>query len=784
MIKKALFLLLFLLMLLSCTLIGLFFLPSLADSWLIPKLTGSLPFATKEINLLRVSPWQLHGSITLANGELERIILPDISLHFTPLSLVKGVIDRIEINGGTIHLQEKEEKSDNSRSVHTPLFLPALCNTILIRNSSLFFHRHNQTSLSSINGKIETRFKQTDTGRKHLLGVQAKIALGGSFPLSAEMQAQEIKGGFSVHTSITIPDIDRFSTFFPQLNDYSPQGSLFLEGDFNTRELAAITRVSLKGTITDLHITMANASLGSAPSGQPANINIRGTENEISAAVDGLYVSGQATGPLKIKAKYSFPDGSFSGSARARLLSPSVPLEMTFSGKQEDTGTALFFHAATTGFTSGKKHTATAGPASLKGNFILQEGQINGRMSGIVESLSIGKKAELEKLSFTLPLKYPVAKKNNTVGRFSINTIRYQNSEMADAKGTLSYNRDRADFTLTLAAAFQPDLFLKCEGTFSRPVPFNGKCTLKETTLDSSTLPAFISLPPELSFRGKIQAAGQFHFDGSGFSGNVDALLNHVTLIQGETRIENINLQLNLPDLPRLNSGPSQLCTIDSITLGKISLQDARVRFRLENDQSVFIEKGGFSWCGGKMESNSFRLSQAAERLQTTLYCDRLKFTRLLEQFGIQDTEGEGSLNGKLPVIISKTGITFDNGFLFSTPGHSGIVHFNNTDQLRDNMPGIDQTPYLDYSMQALENFSYNWTRLTFNSEEDDLLIKMQLDGKPALPLPFGYKNGRIISTDQGAGLQHPVRLDLNFRLPLTELFRYGKNMQSIMENM
>jgi len=32
--------------------------------------------------------------------------------------------------------------------------------------------------------------------------------------------------------------------------------------------------------------------------------------------------------------------------------------------------------------------------------------------------------------------------------------------------------------------------------------------------------------------------------------------------------------------------------------------------------------------------------------------------------------------------------------------------------------------------MQALENFSYNWTKLTFNSQEDDLLIKMQIDGK------------------------------------------------------
>ena len=95
-----------------------------------------------------------------------------------------------------------------------------------------------------------------------------------------------------------------------------------------------------------------------------------------------------------------------------------------------------------------------------------------------------------------------------------------------------------------------------------------------------------------------------------------------------------------------------------------------------------------------------------------------------------------------------------------------------------------NRSAYLDYSMKALENFSYNWTKLSFNSQKDDLLITMQLDGKPADPLPFGYKNGQIVPSEQGPGLQHPIRLDVNFRLPMQDLFQYGKNIQSIMENM
>jgi len=133
---------------------------------------------------------------------------------------------------------------------------------------------------------------------------------------------------------------------------------------------------------------------------------------------------------------------------------------------------------------------------------------------------------------------------------------------------------------------------------------------------------------------------------------------------------------------------------------------------------------------------------------------------------------------------INRKGLVFDDGFLFSTPGNSGIVRFKDPEQLLQGMPDINKSAYLDYSMQALENFFYNWTKLSFNSKNNELLITMQLDGKPADPLPFGYDNGQIVPTRQGPGLQHPIRLDVNFRLPMQNLFQYGKKIQSIMENM
>lgn len=167
-----------------------------------------------------------------------------------------------------------------------------------------------------------------------------------------------------------------------------------------------------------------------------------------------------------------------------------------------------------------------------------------------------------------------------------------------------------------------------------------------------------------------------------------------------------------------------------------------------------------------------------------TLYCDRLGFTELLGQLGVLDAEGTGTLNGRLPLSLRATTLNFDDGFLFSSPGDSGIVRFTNTDKVRQNLGAATQTGYLDYSINALENFAYNWATLSFNSVKDDLVISMSLDGKPAKPLPYAYDNGTLIPSEQGIGIQHPIHLDINFHLPSTDIFRYGKNIQSFMEKM
>jgi len=216
--------------------------------------------------------------------------------------------------------------------------------------------------------------------------------------------------------------------------------------------------------------------------------------------------------------------------------------------------------------------------------------------------------------------------------------------------------------------------------------------------------------------------------------------------------------------------------------IGNLKFTDGRVTFRVEDTETVFIEQSRLTWCGGKVESGSLRISLKNPELSTTLYCDRLQFTELLSQLGITDAEGDGSLNGRLPLEFNGRELVFDDGFLFSTPGNGGIVRFTNTAMLRQSLPETGQAAHLEYSMQAMENFSYNWTKLTFNSKGDDLQISMQIDGKPTTPLPFGYSNGQLVQTAAGSGIQHPIRLDVNFHLPFAQMFKYGQSFQKMMK--
>jgi hypothetical protein len=178
-------------------------------------------------------------------------------------------------------------------------------------------------------------------------------------------------------------------------------------------------------------------------------------------------------------------------------------------------------------------------------------------------------------------------------------------------------------------------------------------------------------------------------------------------------------------------------------------------------------------------------LSTTRNDYELNLICDRLSLASLLAQFGVQGVEGEGTLNGRIPASVVDGRLRFVDGFLSSPPGEGGTIRIGDVGVLTAGVPKESpQFSQLDFAGEALKNFRYNWAKLRLNSEGDELLLQIKLDGQPLQPIPFRY-NKQIgsfsrLEVGEAGGITHPIRLDMNLRLPFEKIMEYGGGMQKL----
>jgi len=232
---------------------------------------------------------------------------------------------------------------------------------------------------------------------------------------------------------------------------------------------------------------------------------------------------------------------------------------------------------------------------------------------------------------------------------------------------------------------------------------------------------------------------------------------------------------------------PGQSLFVKSVDAGQFRFDNGVLRFSIEDGRFLNIENLTFNWCNGRVSTESVRLPAPDDNIVLTLYCDRLEMDSLLRQIGSFDAQGGGTLNGRIPVVYNKGNISFDNGFLFSTPGQGGRIFVKDLDRMLDDFPrDTPQFSQLDLAGEALKDFEYEWAKLSFNTQDDTLDVRMELDGKPAGVLPFEYRKDmnsfmRVDATSPGSRFQG-VKLDVNLKLPFNRVMKFGNNLKSILE--
>lgn len=283
-----------------------------------------------------------------------------------------------------------------------------------------------------------------------------------------------------------------------------------------------------------------------------------------------------------------------------------------------------------------------------------------------------------------------------------------------------------------------------------------------------------------IAFGGTLALNGKVSFIDKRLAGFLNGNIKEGSLRYSDKDIliEGIDINLLMPDLFAARSGPKQHFTFNRASIGAIQLSDGKIDFQIESAESFYIEKSSFKWCDGSVNTQSFRVSSANKDLSLTLFCDRVNLAMIIDQLGIASAEGNGAVNGKIPVEYKNGKLSFTDGFLYSTPGEGGTIHITSAKLLGDGtVPGTSQFTQIELTIEALKDFIYDWVRLKLVTEGEDLLLYLQFDGKPANPLPFVYKKDlggfvRVKSAEEGSRFQG-IRLDINFVIPLDKILHY-----------
>ncbi len=722
-----------------------------------------------------------------------------------------------------------------------PRFFPAAVENMILRQCSLIIHEQGQADIRfSLSSALHLSFDDKTPSGFALSSIEGSFLLFDAVTAKGEFSFFSETDGHKLFITLQVGLNQLPDRFVGSQNQVSGIMNANISANLDSESLNLET-LNASGTIKNFQITHEEKTVRGGGTDSTVSFSLSGSPDHLEYQVGSFSIntpvsidsevrgagsykssvlqlkgmlqnritlpSDQQAEPLSVPIRYELNLDSSSLDWRARLngnyrsvtpqmlgrndVTLSVPdFEVSSSITGTGKGLAATIEFAGRPFSINSKQTkldisGISLAAQLERSDKLTAVHVSGSVAGIDVPSSGMKFADI---SLDLPYHFPFSlqhKQHN--GRMTVGSVTFRDSPLFAVNAELSQQQGSLQLSGDLKSLFSDNMQLQLQGTVKeQPLQAHLDWTLDITALSASSVPPALLTLGGLDFNGFLASSGRLLYRNGQISGSTELHFEIDTLEVPEKNIsvKTIACGVTFPSLPALFSLPSQNCSAAELVFGNLQFSDAEINFRVEDSETVFIEKSSIKWCQGKLESTSLRFSRSNPEINTALYCSRINFSDLLNQFGFDQAQGQGSLNGKLPIALSKEGLSFDDGFLFSTPGTGGIIRFSNTDMLRQGVGSADVGGYLDYSMKAMEDFAYQWTKLSFNSSGDELLLTMELNGKPRTPLPYGLKKGVIIKTDKGEGLQYPIQLDVNFRLPLAELFQIGQNIQSIKENM
>jgi len=807
-LKKTALSLIFILLVLM---VAFSFLPNIIETQITKQMSQKLNLKHFQINIKKL------GFFNTSAGDIksgQSIKIDYIDIDYSLKSLSRHKIDKIQISGLTINVNVNEKfqielddfdlsGSDAEQGKFSLKSLPLIPENIEIKNSKILLDMPSQQVIIPFEASSEI----TRESEKIIIHT-AIMPFGETIKVVILLDLKDDRHTISIESKSF--DLHHLSEFLKTLTPYitMPAGiCLDIKTDIqiNKGDLKVHGLLSSKNPfVSPLHLkynldlNIQNRLFTLEALTQPTktmqvsynNQNISFTKPFFNLAIKGSPLKAKGNWLLKseklqdknseIKNLAINSDFNYDFTKEGKGLKSTITTAMDQIRLQTDTINAFFqkIKLSSTLLLNKKKLAYINITSDIK----------NGKID------SFGHKIRLGEIKANLPFSIPNNQSRHiTPGKFSIKQC------LIDEIYQLKINSDLTRIKSGIAVKGEvlfPDIK-------NLVVKFNSKCViLPENGINaafnlhtppfdftSKNLAKFIPKKAKgMDFNFNLASMAYFEYSSKGIKSklNIDVNSGNVKIPDSKFELNKIKTNLVFNDVLSFRSNPAQVLTLASIKLNDIIFNDAVIKYNIESINSLFIENSKVKWCNGIVSSEAFRIPGKDNNYYITLFCDRLELTEILKQMGAFHAEGSGTMSGRIPVTYSKGEISFDNGFLFSTPGQGGKIIIDKADKLLNGIPmNTPQFSELDLAKEALKNYDYKWAKLNFNTQEDTLFVNMQFDGKPSKKiLPFEYKKdvARFVRVDASSPGSHfqGIQLDINFKLPFNQVLKFGNKLNKV----
>ena len=373
-------------------------------------------------------------------------------------------------------------------------------------------------------------------------------------------------------------------------------------------------------------------------------------------------------------------------------------------------------------------------------------------------------------------------------GRLAIGRISLQDQNLGDLSGGLQQSGRGVRFDLAHQSQLFPALVVHIKGSADSSgaaVDFNVPDYRPAAPI---ALRRFAPAAGGMVLGGRFQVQGRLRWSGDAAQTAADIRIDQGTLRDAgrDLHLTGIQGRLHVDDLPTPHSPAGQRLRVEQLKFGKIEATALELSYRIAPRQRLLIDWAGLDWCGGRLESGPIEISPEKSAIEAELTARDLNLAMLLEQLDLAEGSGQGTVRGRIPIRWEDEKLTFGKGSLSSPAGESGVIRLKELQGTEDLLSGLPaETPQhtqLDIAMEALKDYTYTHIDLQVESQEEILVLRLQLNGKPNRLLPFAYDQelGRLKRV-QGKGQAEfqGIDIDLNFRSPLNQILNYRELLRT-----